>query len=250
MRTILSNLVLMIAFLMLSSGAEAETNMLDVTVTFRERIALPPDAQLDVQLLDISQAGAGNQRIASQRFVMTTVPMTVSLSYDAQIIDEQGSYAVVAAIWSGNDQIFRTPAKYEAFANDPVEIVLSMAANEGEDKRLPRSISGIPWAVTEIEGLAWINDDPATLLIDEEGNFSAFGGCNRFSGQLLPSESGIAFPQDFAGTMMACPDEIEEFERRFINALVRVSDYVRYGAGLVMTDAAGNALLHFVERPE
>jgi heat shock protein HslJ len=66
----------------------------------------------------------------------------------------------------------------------------------------------------------------------------------------LPSDSGIAFPQDFAVTMMACHDEIEAFERRFINALVRASDYVRYGMGLVKMDATGNALLHFEERPE
>ena len=36
---------------------------------------------------------------------------------------------------------------------------------------------------------------------------------------------------------MACPDEVEALERRFLAALMQVSDYVRYGAGLVMTDA-------------
>ena len=30
-------------------------------------------------------------------------------------------------------------------------------------------------------------------------------------------------------------------------AIMQVSDYVRYGTGLVMTDADGRAVLHFVE---
>ncbi|MDQ2091654.1 YbaY family lipoprotein [Marimonas arenosa] len=250
MRNILRNLALTIVFLVTYSNAEAETNMLEVTVTYRERIALPPDAQLDVQLLDISRAGVSSKRIASQRSVMTSVPMTVALNYDARMIDEQDRYAVVATIWSGDKQMFRTAYRHDAFGDAPVEIILSMVADEDTHTPLSRSISGIAWAVTEIEGIAWINDDPATLLIDEEGNFSAFGGCNRFSGTLLPSDGGIAFPQDFAATMMACPDEIEAFERRFINALVRASDYVRYGAGLVIIDSAGNSLLHFEERLE
>ncbi|MBT8458736.1 MAG: YbaY family lipoprotein [Boseongicola sp.] len=250
MPKLLSILVLMFAFLVISTSARAETSILDVTVTFRERIALPPDAQLDVQLLDVSRAGPGSKRIASQRFAMTTVPMTVSLSYDAQLIDAQGIYAVVASIWSGDDQLFRTAARHDAFGDAPVEIVLSMVAEEDQDMLIPRSISGVAWAVTEIEGTAWINDDQATLAIDAEGNFSGFGGCNRYNGKLLPSDGGIAFPRDFAVTMMACPDDIEVFERRFFAALVRASDYVRYGAGLVMTDPARNALFHFVERPE
>jgi len=250
MPKLLSVFVLMFAFIVVPTSAKAETNMLDVTVTFRERIALPPDAQLDVQLLDVSQAGAGLKRISSQRFAMTTVPMDVSLSYDAQLIDTQGNYAVVATIWSGDNQMFRTAARHDAFGDAPVEIVLSMVAEEDQDMSIPQSISEVAWAVTEIEGVAWLNDDPATLVIDAEGNFSAYGGCNRFSGSLLPSDSGIAFPQDFAATMMACPDEIEAFERRFIDALRRASGYVRYGTGLLMTDGNGNALLHFVERPE
>jgi putative lipoprotein len=50
--------------------------------------------------------------------------------------------------------------------------------------------------------------------------------------------------------MMACPDAVETIERRFLGALLQVSDYVRYGSGLVMTDADGRAVMHFVEMPE
>ena len=104
--------------------------------------------------------------------------------------------------------------------------------------------------MTEVFGEAWPNDDPAALVIDDEMNVSAFRGCNRFRGQLQPSGRGLAFPDNLAGTMMACPDEVEAQERRFLAALVQVSDYVRYGSGLVIVDAEGRAVLHFVETPE
>ena len=104
--------------------------------------------------------------------------------------------------------------------------------------------------MTEVFGEAWPNDDPATLVIDDEMNVSAFGGCNRFRGQLQPSGRGLAFPENMAGTMMACPDAVEAVERRFLAALMQVSDYVRYGGGLVMMDAEGRAVMHFIETPE
>ncbi|MDU8912863.1 META domain-containing protein [Aestuariicoccus sp. MJ-SS9] len=90
----------------------------------------------------------------------------------------------------------------------------------------------------------------ATAVIDDAMNGSAFGGCNRFRGQVQPSGLGLAFPENMAGTMMARPDEIEAQERRFLDALAQVSDYVRYGAGIVMEDFDGRAVLHFFETPE
>ena len=77
-----------------------------------------------------------------------------------------------------------------------------------------------------------------------------FGGCNRFVGQVFLADGEIAFPENFAGTMMACPGEAEALERTLLETLRKVSGYVRYGTGLVMTDADGNGLLHFEERPE
>lgn len=250
MRHILSSLLLMMAIFAMSATAEADPSALNVTVTYRERIALPPDAQLDVQLLDTSRPGAGAQRIATQRFAMTKVPETVTLTYDPQVIGDPSTYAIVASIWSGDIRIFRTTDRHDAFGDTPIKITLSRVMMEDMDTSLPRPISGIAWAVTEINGTAWANNDPATLMIDSDGGVSAFGGCNRFNGALLPSDTGIAFPQHFAATKMACPNDIEASERAFITALGRVSDYVRYGSGLVMTDVDGNAVLHFVERPD
>lgn len=241
-----------LALFAIMSPVQAADGELELSVTYRERIALPPDAQLEVQLLDVSPADAAARRIASQRVVMTSVPMSVVLPYDPAIIEDGALYAVVADIWSGDSRIFRTLQSHPVFtgADGPVELVLSIVPEEGvgNPPRLP--IAGIEWAVTEIAGEPWSNDDPATLTIDDEMKFSIFGGCNRFSGTLSLSGDEIAFPENFAGTLMACPTDVEALERRFLAALRDVSRFVRYGAGLILTDADGRALLHFVHRPE
>ena len=114
----------------------------------------------------------------------------------------------------------------------------------------PVTISGVFWTATEVFGEPWPGDERGTMLVDEERNVSLFGGCNRFTGQLQFLSRGLAFPENLAGTMMACPDDVEALERRFLSALMRVTGYVRYGAGLVMTDAQGHAVLHFIETVE
>ncbi|MCT8328958.1 YbaY family lipoprotein [Acidimangrovimonas sediminis] len=237
-----------------SSSAEADSKSIEITVSYRERIALPPDAQLDVQLLDVSRAEMAAKLLASKRFAIAGVPMAVSLSYDPKIIDKRSRYALVAVIWSGEDLIFRSTQLYRVFDGADmrqVDILLTMWTKDDRiATAIPRSISGILWGVTEVAGKPWSNDDPATLAIDDEMNFSIFGGCNRFTGQLILSKGQISFPGSFAGTLMACPDQAEGLERSFLEALRRVSGYVRYGAGLVMTDVNGNALVHFEERLE
>ena len=102
-------------------------------------------------------------------------------------------------------------------------------------------ITGVRWVATEVVGTPWINDEPATLTVDETMTFSIFGGCNRFTGEVPVAAGWVSFPENFAGTLMACPNEMEEQERRFLAALSRVSGYIRHGNGLVLTDDMGNA---------
>jgi uncharacterized lipoprotein YbaY len=72
---------------------------LKVTVFYRERIAMPPNAALTVSLADVSRADAPAETLASRRIEEPgNVPIDVELTYDPSIIDERLTYAVRATI--------------------------------------------------------------------------------------------------------------------------------------------------------
>lgn len=252
MRRVIQSLTFFFCFFMPINFAYAQTTI-EVEVSYRERIALPPLAELHLELFDVSRADAAGKTLASQRYRMTGVPMQVMLHYDADLIEPEGVYSLAASIWSGDVQIFRSTERYDplsASQDAPLEMILS-AIDEAEAASPTRQrISGVEWAVTEVAGEPWSNEDPATLIIDDEMNFALFGGCNRFVGRLLRLDREISFPANFAGTMMACPDAVETLERSVLEALPRVASYVRYRTGLVFMDAGGTAIMHFTQRPE
>lgn len=70
------------------------------TVTYRERVAMPENAVLTVQLQDVSRADAPAQVIAEQRIVFAgrQVPLAFDLDYDAAKIDPKHTYSVSARI--------------------------------------------------------------------------------------------------------------------------------------------------------
>ncbi|PSN15897.1 hypothetical protein C7293_05240 [filamentous cyanobacterium CCT1] len=79
-----------------------QTNSASVTgtVTYLPRIAMPPNAVLEVSLLDVSRADAPAVTLASQATVFgeRQVPLPFELVYNPDQIDPRLSYAVQARI--------------------------------------------------------------------------------------------------------------------------------------------------------
>jgi len=69
------------------------------TVAYRERVAMPPGAELTVSLLDVSLADAPADVISSLTDPDPgNVPIRFELPYDASLIDDRGTYSVRARI--------------------------------------------------------------------------------------------------------------------------------------------------------
>ena len=248
-----SILVLLMTLLPLASTGFAETMHLDTTVTYRERIALPPDAILEVELLDTSRADAPSVRISSQSFKLTSVPRTVEIAYDTDLIEERLTYTVAAKIISDGNVLFRSTTATPVLtrgAPKSAEIVLEMMPPITENNAPDQSIYGIAWAVYEIEGRMLVADDPPTLSLDQNGQFGLYGGCNRFTGTLDATAGQFSMPDNFAGTMMACPEDRERLERDTLDALSTATGYVRSGPNLALTNDAGVTVLRLREMPE
>lgn len=82
------------------------------TATYRERIALPADAELIVQLVDVSLADAPSTVIAEQRIAPVRVPADFTLTYDPAQIDQRHSYAVSAKVERAGTLLFVTDTRH------------------------------------------------------------------------------------------------------------------------------------------
>jgi len=78
------------------------------TVTYRERMALPAGAVVEVSLLDVSKADVAADVISEQKIDTTgkQVPFKFDLPYDPSKIDARGRYAVRAKIFVGDNLMF------------------------------------------------------------------------------------------------------------------------------------------------
>jgi putative lipoprotein len=100
-----------------AANAVARETMLMGTVNYRERMALPPNATVLVQLVDISLADAPAQVIAEDRITGATgSPIRYRLRFDITKIEPRRTYALQARISDGDRLMFINTARHEVFA--------------------------------------------------------------------------------------------------------------------------------------
>ena len=76
-------------------------------ITYRERMALPPTAQVEIRLDDVSLMDAPSKTIAQQAFTADgrQVPFAFSLTVDQRRLDPRHSYAVAARITDASGKL-------------------------------------------------------------------------------------------------------------------------------------------------
>lgn len=80
------------------------------TVTYRQRIALPPDAVVNVTIEDVSRADAPADMIGQQIIETrgSQVPIPFAVPYDSNKIEENHSYNLRATIKDGSGKLLFT----------------------------------------------------------------------------------------------------------------------------------------------
>lgn len=129
------------------SAATADSRVIRGTATYRERIALPPDAVLEVTLEDVSLADAAAREIASVRMKNPgNPPFSFELAYDPALIEERQTYAVRAAIRVDGKLMFTTDTFYPVLtrgAGTEVELLLRRVAAPA-DQPEPAALRELP----------------------------------------------------------------------------------------------------------
>lgn len=237
----LGQIIVASAFALTILGSQGHAGTVSGTATYRERIAVPPDATLYVELQDVSLADAPAVSLAAKRFAMTGVPAQFELTFDDSLIKDGHRYVVRATINQGQDLLFTTDTAYP---------VLTGGAGNSADLTLVQAqesvmLENTKWTAAVLNGAPIETERRPEISFAEGGAFSGSGGCNRFNGQAEISDVSISFPDNMAATLMACPPELEEVERQFFTALPSITTYAMEGDALAFLNAEGEPVIKF-----
>jgi putative lipoprotein len=213
------------------------------SVTYRERIALPPDAVLQVALLDVSRMDVAATLIAEQTIVPEHgVPIPFELEYDPDVIDARLVYAVRATISSGDNLLFVTDTHYPVLTRghgNEVDLVL-VRSGGGSAAVADAELTNTRWMLRTMDGEAVhieANRRAPYLQfdrVDDKGMAHGYSGCNSFTGSYLAAGSTLAFDQ-MLSTMRACPDM--QLEDRFLEILSATDTYLIESTWLILSGA-------------
>lgn len=221
--------------------ALAAPRTLSGTVTYRERIALPPGAVVEVSLLDVSLADAPSRTIARTRIAARgQVPIPYRLRFNDAVIRPGHRYALRAEIRVRGQLWFTTTEHHAALVPDASgEIVVQRVAASPPAETVGPAGS---WLIERLSGRPLPAGIRATLKIEPDGRVSAHSGCNGMGGQATIQGQRISFGP-LVGTLMACPEPRMQVERRFREALEATRSWRIERGALVLLSGRGARLV-------
>ncbi|HEX9858605.1 MAG TPA: META domain-containing protein [Paracoccaceae bacterium] len=224
-------------------------------VTYRERIALPPDAQLRVTLVTLPGA-APVAGAAAPVATSAQVPLYFTLNVRSDMVARGGAFGLIAEIQADGRVLFRSPqpVPVDVAAPVPTNILVRQLPNpplmpEADLlAEVPPDMLGTEWTVTSIGGDPVLSNSAITLSFAADRRSSGQAGCNSYFAEASFEGGAIAFGP-VASTRKACPPNIMAQEARYFTALAAISSYQMSTNGLRLTDAAGIPLIGLVRAP-
>ena len=218
-------------------------------VMYRERIALPPEANLTVQLTDISLADAPSKVIGETRIESVQgSPIPFAISFDTAQIQSGHSYALQARISAGDTLWFVNDERYTVDPKNPsipLEIKVVMVRKRG-DESVAIGIEGKDWLAESIQGGGVIDNAQTTLTVSTDGAVSGSGGCNRYFSKAVVAGENISFAE-IGSTYVQCPSALMNQERKFLDALGKTRSYKIDMGKLVLFDDDGKEMARLAQ---
>ena len=250
---------ILLALLALAAATPAFAE--DVTfaglVTYRERMALPPDAALTITLVNLP----GQQRITGAYATLggkAGSPIQFTLDVRSNVLATGGSYGLVAEIMSGGHVIFRNT---QPVAVDPaapegnvIEVTFTPPPPHDAPEQIlpppetPNPLLDVLWTVTGIGGDPIIAGTVVTFSIAADHRAGGNGGCNNYFTEASFEGPPLSFGP-IAGTRMACDPAIMAQEALFFAALSATVGYELARDELSLFDASGVPVAGLVRTP-
>jgi putative lipoprotein len=234
-------------------GGEA-VKTIEGSVIYRERMRLPPGAEVEVELQDISRADAPASTLATVLLPAADgPPYAFSMEYPGADIDPRHRYALRAAITVEGKLLFTSTDYIDPFAATPVEILVRRVPRDRSAGagRAPASLEGTRWLLESVKGAAagpGAGGHAADLFLDGDSQqVAGFSGCNRFSGSYRrEGRATHGSPLSFgplAGTRRACVEGME-LEQTYLQVLASVDSF-RLEDGKLSLVSAGEVVARF-----
>lgn len=240
--------VLVAAICFLASPiAHAADMKLSGSAFYRERIALPEDATLLVELIDLAMPKAALS--AATVAPAGQVPIAFGLVVDSSKFSKGKAYAIQARIEVGRTAWFASaePIPVDpARTGEPFSILLVQAGGKDAGEASGVSLAGTEWRVVELDGKSADPKVTSTLAFGADGAVNGNGGCNTFRGDVDIQGTTMKFGQ-LASTMMACEGAKSAQEARFHAALSQTAAYSVQDGELTLVDATGKAVARLGE---
>jgi putative lipoprotein len=238
------------------------------SVTYLERIMLPPTAVVEVTMADVARMDAPADVIATTTFAAHGgPPFPFVLGYDPEQLTTRGRYAVRVTIRAEGRLLFTSTQHIPALELDPGQpIVLSRvggrpAAREPVEPVIPAdevagssavpvpvtppvvSLANTYWRLVELDGVAaplGAGGGEAHLVLERGTDVvRGFAGCNTFRGTYQSSGPDLQFGP-LATTRKMCLEGMD-LERALLAALESVAAFHVSGDRLTLADSAGTA---------
>ena len=265
MRNLVATLSTLIAFIFsfamsadassTSTGAES-MKRIEGSVWYRERMLLPPNAEVRVYLEDVSRMDESADVIATTRFVpQGGPPWNFTLEYDPAKLHEKGRYGLRVRVEADGRLMFISTEHIPAFDRDsgtPVKIMVSRVGGKRDDgeaspSRPDASLTGTYWKLLDLNGqpvsLGAGKKELHMVLTTEGNQVRGFSGCNQFRGTYEVSDNKLEFGQ-MASTMMACVEGMEQ-EQQFLKVISNTKRFSIRGESLTIYGAGDWLILRF-----
>lgn len=195
--------------------AYAKDRILRGTISYRERIALPPHAILEVSIVDTSPADAPVDIIAiTQVRTRRRLPIPYRLRIDNKNIRRGRSYALQARILVDGKVWFTTTTRHPVRGPVQPEILVQRVASQAPEAAIPKG----KWLAESIHNGGVIDNLQSTIEIAEDGKVAGSTGCNGFGGKATVTGDKISFGP-LAATEKACTPAVMDQEAKFLAAL-------------------------------
>ena len=218
-------LVMIFCILLLTSCQQTAT--VTGTVTYRERIALPPEGVvITVKVEDTSRADApavtiGEQIIENPEY---QVPIPFEVKYNPGDIDERYTYSMRVRIEVDGKLWFTNTSHYGVITRgnptSEIEVILERVGTETSAV----DFENITWVLDSYGQpgnlQAVLRDTEITVEFESEGGqVVGSAGCNRYFGAYELDGNKLSIVGPIGSTKMACPEQIMEQEQEYMKSL-------------------------------